>query len=371
MRSRSAPPFRVEPFGMAPDGRPVAMHTLANASGMEVCFLTLGGRIVSVRVPDRDGVLADVTPGYDSLADYLDDGCYFGALIGRCANRIANSRFVLDGTTYTLDPNDGPNLLHGGDDGFHHVVWSVEPFAGERCVGAVLTYASGAGEGGFPGKLSVRVTYTLTDDNELSFDYDAGTDAATLVNLTQHVYVNLAGHASGDILGHELTLLASRYLPVDDEIIPTGELRPVQGTPFDFREPRTIGADIPSRDAGRPIDGYDHCFVLDGGSPGIARLVARLYEPVSGRMLEIETTEPGLQLYSGGQLGNSLTGKNGKPYGRHGAVALETQHFPNSPNVPHFPSTILRPGSRYRSRTVYRFVTPSRLFQRLKLSGQL
>ena len=357
MRSGSAPSFRVEPFGIAPNGVPVEMHTLANASGMEMCFITLGGRIVSVKVPDRDGVPADVTPGYDTLAEYLDDECYFGALIGRYANRIAGGCFVLDGVSYALAPNDGPNVLHGGDDGFHHVVWGVEPFVGERRVGAVLTYASCAGEAGFPGNLSVRVTYTLTDDNELSFDYDAGTDAATPVTLTQHMYFNLAGHASGDILGHELTLLASRYLPVDDEIIPTGELRSVQGTPFDFRESRTIGADMPSPDAELRIDGYDHCFVLDEGTPGIERLVAGLYEPVSGRMLEINTTEPGLQLYSGGQLGNSRIGKNGRPYRRHGAVALETQHFPDSPNVAHFPSTILRPGSRYFSRTVYRFGT--------------
>jgi aldose 1-epimerase len=354
MLSGSAPPFRVEHFGVGPSG-PVEMHTLANASGMEVCFLTLGGIIVSVKVPDRDGVLADVTPGYDTLAEYLDDVCYFGAIIGRYANRIAGGRFALDGVEYALEPNDGPNLLHGGDAGFHRVLWSVEPFARDLEVGAVLAYTSPTGEGGFPGTLNVRVTYTLTDHNELCFDYAATTDAATPVNLTQHSYFNLGGHASGDILGHELTMLASRYLPVDDGIIPTGEMRPVEGTPFDFRKPRTIGAGILSRDDHLPIDGYDHSFVLDEGTPGVARLVARLREPTSGRTLDIETTEPGLQLYSGDQIANGLRGKDGKRYSRHGAVALETQHFPNSPNVPEFPSTILRPGREYLSRTVYRF----------------
>jgi aldose 1-epimerase len=360
MRSGSVNPLlRVQPFGVIPDGDAIELHTLANASGMEVCFLTLGGIIVSVKVPDRDGVLADVTPGYDTLGEYLHDRCYFGALVGRYANRIAGGRFVLDGTTYILAPNDGPNLLHGGAGGFHRVVWNAEPFAHDDSVGAVLTYTSPDGEEGFPGTLKVRVTYTLTDQNELCFDYAATTDAPTPVNLTQHSYFNLAGHASGDILDHQLTLFASCYLPVDDQIIPTGELRDVEGTPFDFRLPRTIGAGIRSRDDELPIDGYDHSFALDDGLASETRLVARLYEPGSGRVLEIETTEPGLQLYSGDQLGGGLTGKGGQPYDRHGAVALETQHFPNSPNVPEFPSTILRPGAEYASRTVYRFGTLS------------
>jgi aldose 1-epimerase len=356
MLSGSAlPPLRVDPFGVAPDGRSVEMHTLSNASGMEVRFLSLGGIIVSVKVPDRDGVHADVTPGYDTLEDYLADGDYFGALIGRYANRIAGGRFEVDGTTYTLAPNDGPNLLHGGAHGFHRALWNVEPFAGDDSVGAVLTYMSPAGEGGFPGTLNARVTYKLTDANELSFDYKATTDAATPVNLTQHLYFNLAGHAAGHIFDHRLTLRASRYLPVNDELIPTGELRPVEGTPFDFRAERAIGAGMDSSDALPPID-YDHTFVLDGDA-GSGRVVARLHEPGSGRVLEIETTEPGLQFYAGDQLGRSPSGKNGQPYIRHGAVALETQHFPDSPNEPHFPSTILRPGEEYSSRTVYRFGT--------------
>ncbi len=344
------------PFGVTPDGVPVEMYTLVNASGMEVCFLNLGGIVVAVKVHDRAGALADVSPGYDSLEAYLEDDSYFGALIGRYANRIAGGRFELDGTTYQLTPNDGPNLLHGGERGFHRAIWTVTPFIRDGAVGAVLAYTSPAGEGGFPGTLEVRVTYTLTDTHELWFDYSAVSDAATPVNLTQHTYFNLAGHAAGDILDHVLTLHASAYLPVDSQIIPTGEMRSVEGTPFDFRKPRTIGAGIRSRDAFLPIDGYDHSFVLDAAQvPGATRPAARLHEPVSGRVLEIETSEPGLQLYSGDQLGHGLTGKEGLPYVRHGALALETQHFPNSVNEPSFPSTILRPGAEYVSRTVYRF----------------
>lgn len=345
----------VSPFGFTAAGAPVEMHRLKNASGMEVCFLNFGGIIVTVKVPDRNGVFADVTPGYDSFEEYLDDTYYFGAIIGRYANRIADGRFMLDGVTYELEPNDGPNLLHGGEAGFNRALWTVEPFTKETSSGAVLGYTSPANRAGFPGTLSVSVTYTLTDENELCFDYAATTDKPTPVNLTQHSYFNLAGHSAGDILDDELSLLASCYLPVDERIIPTGELRAVEGTPFDFRVPRTIGARMRSRDALLPIDGYDHSFVLDKGAPGDVRLVARLYEPVSGRVLAIETTEPGLQLYSGDQLGGSPHGKGGQGYVRHGAVALETQHFPNSPNVPAFPSTILRPGEEYRSRTVYRF----------------
>jgi aldose 1-epimerase len=339
-----------------PDGQVVEMHTLTNAAGVEVGFLNLGGIICSVKVPDRRGVVADVTPGYDRLADYLSDTRYFGAIIGRYANRIARGRFVLDDVTYQLSTNDGRHHLHGGPGGFHRALWGVEPFANGCGVGAVLSHSSPAGEEGFPGTLDVRVTYTLTDENELRFDYAATTDHATPVNLTQHLYFNLAGHASGDILDHELTVNASSYLPVDAEIIPTGEIRPVHGTHFDFRSPRAIRADVDA-DGEHPFDGYDHSFVLDGPAGGVVRSVARLYEPRSGRSLEIETTEPGLQLYSGSQIGRGLNGKDGWHYGPNSALALETQHFPNSPNEERFPSTILRPGSEYRSRTIYRFAT--------------
>ena len=339
-----------------PDGQPVEMHTLTNAAGMEVAFLNLGGIIRAVKVPDRHGTLADITPGYDSLPDYLGDTHFFGAIIGRYANRIAGGRFVLDDVVYRLSTNDGPNHLHGGLGGFHRAIWNVEPFTNGAGVGAVLSYTSPAGEEGFPGTLDVRVTYTLTDDSELLFDYAATTDRATPVNLTQHSYFNLAGHASGDILDHELTVHASSYLPVDDQIIPTGEMRPVHGTHFDFRTPRAIRADVDARGE-PPVDGYDHNFVLDGVAPGVVRPAARLYEPRSGRSLEIETTEPGLQLYSGSRIGRGLNGKNGWHYGPNSSVALETQHFPNSPNESRFPSTILRPGSEYHSRTIYRFRT--------------
>ncbi len=322
---------------------------------MEVCFISLGGIISAVKVPDRCGVVVDVTPGYDTLDEYLHDGHYFGALVGRYANRIAFGRFELDGVRYTLPTNDGANLLHGGADGFHRAVWHVDPFVSDTVVGAVLSYTSPDGESGFPGTLHARVTYTLTDANELCVDYFATTDRATPVNLTQHSYFNLAGHGSGEILDHHLSLNASHYLPVDDEILPTGVLASVTGTPFDFRIARSIGSGMGTRDATLPIDGYDHSFVIDAGAAGVTRRAARLYEPVSGRTLEIDTTEPGLQLYSGDQLGGGLSGKEGRPYVRHGALALETQHFPNSVNVPAFPSTILRPGEEYRSRTLYRF----------------
>lgn len=354
MISGNAPPHASTPFGTTSAGHAVEMHTLTNASGMEVAFISLGGIINAVKVPDRAGVLADVTPGYDTLEEYLDDGCYFGALIGRYANRIASGRFEIDGVRYALPTNDGAHVLHGGASGLHRAVWCVDPFTSDTAVGAVLSYTSPDGEAGFPGALRVRVTYTLTDANELCFDYYATTNRATPVNLTQHSYFNLAGHGAGVILDHELSLNASHYLPVDDDIIPIGELTPVAGTPFDFRISRSIGSGIRTADAHLPIDGYDHSFAIDGAA-GVMRRAARLYEPASGRTMEIDTTEPGLQLYSGDQLGGGLSGKDGQPYVRHGALALETQHFPNSVNVPAFPSTILRPGEEYRSRTVYRF----------------
>lgn len=333
------------PFGITPAGHAVGMHTLTNPSGMEVSFLSLGGIITAVKVPDRRGVVADVTPGYDTLGEYLEDRHYFGALVGRYANRIAAGRFELDGVRHALPANDGANVLHGGADGFHRAVWRVEPFVRDTHVGAVLSYSSPDGEAGFPGRLDASVRYTLTEANELCFEYAATADRATPVNLTQHLYVNLAGHDAGDILDHQLSLDASHYLPVDEALIPLGDLTPVAGTPFDFRISRSIG--------GGPS--YDHCYALDGGAAGAMRRAARLYEPDLGRTLEIDTTEPGLQLYCGGQLGRGLRGKGGRPYVRHGALALETQHFPNSLNIPTFPSTILRPGEVFRSRSVYRF----------------
>jgi aldose 1-epimerase len=329
-------------------------YLLRNANGMTVRFIPYGGSVVSIDVPDRHGALRDVVLGYDALAGYENDHRYLGALIGRYANRIARGRFTLDGRVHTVTINDGPNHLHGGRRGFNKVPWDVTPFEG--ATGALLTYTSVTGDEGYPGTLSASVMLTLTDDNALVFEYAAITDEPTPVNLTHHGYFNLAGHDAGDVRAHELTIAASRFTPVDSELIPTGELRDVTGTPFDFRVPRLIGAalDVPDEQLGLG-NGFDHNFVLDRSSEdeGLA-FAARLYEPASGRVLEIHTTEPGLQFYSGVALAG-VGGKDGVVYGANAGVALETQHFPDSPNQSAFPSTILRPGEGYTSRTVYRF----------------
>ncbi len=340
-------------FGTLPTGELVEMHTLSNASGMEVSFIDLGGIITSVKVPDRNGVIADLTPGYDTLDAYVGDPRCFGALIGRYANRIENARFELDGVAYVLPANAGNHQLHGGLAGFNSAVWKVAPFTRDGAMGAALTHVSPAGDGGYPGTLHVRVTYTLTSANELVFDYEATTDAATPVNLTQHVYFNLAGHCAGDIRDHELSIAATRYLVVDDDVIPTGQLAQVEGTHFDFRATRPVQATGGAPDEPPFVD-YDHCFALDGVA-GTLRPAARLRHAPSGRTLEIETTEPGLQLYAGAYLAGGPVGKGGVRYQAHTSLALETQHFPNSPNEPRFPSTILRPADTFRSRSVYRF----------------
>jgi len=352
-------PFVTEaPFGTTPEGETVDVYTLTNAQGMAVRVMTYGGVILSLKVPDRDGHLDDVVLGYDDLDGYLRESPYFGALIGRYGNRIGGARFALDGATYALAANNGANHLHGGLRGFDKVVWDAESFATDDAVGVRLSRTSPDGEEGYPGNLSVEVTYTLTDANELSFAYRATTDAATPVNLTQHSYFNLAGDGSGDVLGHRLTLFADRYTPVDAGLIPTGELAPVEGTPFDFRTPHAIGARI---GADHPQiafgGGYDHNFVLSRGdvAPGELTLAARVEEPATGRTLEVRTTEPGIQFYSGNFLDGSLVGKGGVAYGHRFGFCLETQHFPDSPNQPAFPSTILRPGEEYRSLTVLRF----------------
>jgi aldose 1-epimerase len=329
-------------------------YLLRNANGMTVRFIAYGGSVVSIDVPDRHGALRDVVLGYDALAGYENDRRYLGALIGRYANRIARGRFTLDGRAHTVTINDGPNHLHGGRRGFNKVPWDVTPF--DEGIGALLTYTSVTGDEGYPGTLSASVMLTLTDDNALVFDYAAITDEPTPVNLTHHGYFNLAGHDAGDVRAHELTIAASRYTPVDAELIPTGELRDVTGTPFDFRVPRSIGAalDVPDEQL-RLGNGFDHNFVLDRSSDDEElAFAARLYEPTSGRVLEIHTTEPGLQFYSGVALAG-VGGKGGVVYGANAGVALETQHFPDSPNQSAFPSTILRPGEGYTSRTIYRF----------------
>ena len=335
----------------------MTLFTLTNARGMEVRFASVGGVILSVQVPDRNGAMADVVLGYDAPDDYQTDRYYFGAIVGRYANRIANGAFSIDGHAYALAKNDGPNHLHGGIRGFHRAEWIVEPFTDVARSGAVLSRLSPAGEEGYPGNLQVAVTYTLTDRNELIFDYLATTDAPTPVNLTQHSYFNLAGHDRGDILGHQLTLNASRFTPVNATLIPTGALRAVVGTPFDFTATHAIGARIDVADEQLQFGhGYDHNFVIDRAAATTLTLAARVAEPSSGRMLEVHTTEPGIQLYTGNWLDGSMPGKRGHAYGRRCGLALETQHFPDSPNQEQFPPTILRPGEEYRSRTVYRFM---------------
>lgn len=345
------------PFGRMPDGRPVERFTLRNPQGVEVQAITYGGIITSLRTPDRNGMMADIVLGFDTLEPYLAGTPYFGAIIGRYGNRIAGGHFELDGETYRLATNNGPNHLHGGNVGFDKVLWAGEPFQSDTAVGVTFTYTSPDGEEGYPGRLDVRVTYTLTDGNDLVFDYHATTDAATPVNLTQHSYFNLAGEGSGTILGHELSIRASHYTPVDSTLIPTGEIAPVEGTPFDFREPRPIGEGIDADDPQIHMGpGYDHNFVLDRTGDGL-QLAARVVEPTTGRTLEIRTREPGIQFYSGNFLDGSLTGKAGHPYQLRSGFCLETQHYPDSPNQPSFPSTILRPGEEYSTRTVLTFGT--------------
>ena len=346
---------RREPFGQLPTGPGIDVYTLTNANGMAVRVLTYGGILQAIRVPDRSGQVADVVLGYDALAGYLGDSPYFGAVIGRYGNRIAGGTFTLDGRVYRLATNNGSNHLHGGAIGFDKVVWGAEPFQRDREGGGVLTHTSPDGDEGYPGTLVTRVTYTLTDGNELIVDYQATTDRATPVNLTLHSYFNLAGDGARDVLGHELEISADRFTPVDSTLIPTGALTPVAGTPFDFHTPVALGARIDEPDAQlRAGKGYDHNFVLNRPGPGLF-LAARVFEPTTGRTLEVRTTEPGLQFYSGNVLDGTIRGKGGTVYGRRSGFCLETQHFPDSPNQAAFPLTILRPGEQYRSRTVYTF----------------
>ena len=341
-----------ESFGTTTSGTPVTLYTLTNASGMQAKISTFGGAVVSLTAPDRDGNYADVVHGYDDLAGYERDSNYFGALIGRYGNRIGGAAFTLDGTAYTLPKNDSSNSLHGGPNGFNKQVWSAEEVPGQEAA-VKLSYLSADGEAGYPGNLQVTVTYTLTNDDALRIDYEATTDKKTVVNLTNHSYFNLAG--TGDILNHELMIAADRFTPVDRGLIPTGELRPVEGTPFDFTTATAIGARINADDEQINFGGgYDHNWVLNSGGGSLA-LAATLYDPASGRFMEVETTEPGIQFYSGNFLNGRATGKNGVAYAKRSALCLETQHFPDSPNKPDFPSTVLNPGDTYRTTTVYRF----------------
>lgn len=343
--------IKKEIFGYLPDGQAIEAYLLTNSHGLKAKIMTYGATLISLEVPDRKGQMADIVLGHKELEGYLkrETNPYFGATVGRYANRIAKGKFILDGIEYYLATNDGPNHLHGGLKGFDRVVWKAETFEEERAVGLRFSYLSPDGEEGYPGNLNCTVIYRLTEDNELRLDYEATTDKATPVNLTHHSYFNLAGEGQGTILEHELMINADYYTPVNAELIPTGEISPVKGTPFDFTVPKPIGLEIDQVQGG-----YDHNFVLRESESSL-KLAARLFEPVSGRLLEIYTTEPGLQFYSGNFLDGSIKGKSGRPYQKHAGLCLETQHFPDSPNRPHFPSTVLRQGEKYISTTVHRF----------------
>ncbi len=341
------------PFGTI-DGRSITLYTLTNSHGMEVQAMNYGGIIVSIRVPGRSGQLADVVLGHDTLEGYRPNPPYFGAIVGRYANRIANGTFTLDGKTYTLPKNDGPNTLHGGTTRtFDKVVWDAEPLKDRT--GLAFSYFSKDGDDGFPGNLRVKVTYTLTNANALEIDDEATTDKATPINVSQHSYFNLAGAGNGDILNHEIMINADRFTPVDKNLIPTGELRPVKDTPLDFTTSTRIGARIDQNYEQLVLaHGYDHNFVINRKGAGLV-LAARVYEPSTGRVLEVSTTQPAVQFYTGNFLDGTITGKEGHVYQRRYGFCLETQHFPDSPNHPSFPNTILRPGETFQQKTVFKF----------------
>ncbi len=350
---RSVSVVTKQPFGKTRDGTPVDLYVLRNSKGMEAGICNYGGIVVWLKVPDKHGKLGDVVLGYDHLDGYLTNNPYFGCLVGRYGNRIANGQFTLDGVKYQLAKNDGPNHLHGGLKGFDKVVWSAKSYLTPDGPALELEYLSPDGEEGYPGNLSVKAIYTVTEDNALRVDFTATTDKPTICNLTHHSYFNLAG--KGDILGHVVMMPAERFTPVDSTLIPTGELRPVAGTPFDFRKPTAIGARINQDDEQLKFGkGYDHNWVYDK-PPGKLTLLARVTEPTSGRVMEVWSTEPGLQFYSGNFLDGTITGKGGWVYQfRHG-FCMEPQHYPDSPNKPHFPSTVLRPGQVYRNTIIYKF----------------
>ncbi|HZM04713.1 MAG TPA: aldose epimerase family protein [Candidatus Saccharimonadales bacterium] len=339
------------PFGHALDGTPVEIYTLRNANGVEARICTYGGILVSFKGPDRDGKMGDVVLGYDTLDGYLTNSPYFGALIGRYGNRIAKGKFTLDGVAYTLVTNNYPNALHGGTKGFDKVVWNAKVDGSSL----VLSYLSKDGEEGYPGNLNVKVVYTLMPDNGLDVQYLATTDKDTVLNLTQHSYFNLAGH--GDVLSHKVFIDADKFTPVDATLIPTGELKPVEGTPFDFRQPTAIGERIGQDDPQLKFgNGYDHNYVLNHPM-GHLDLIARVTDPSSGRVLEVLSTSPGLQFYSGNFLDGTIVGKNGQTYQFRNAFAMEPQHFPDSPNQPNFPTVELKPGEVYHNEIIFRLTT--------------
>ncbi len=352
---QEAQTMKRETFGKTLDGREVFVTTLKNRTGIEARITNYGGIILSLLVPDRTGKTEDVVLGYESLRDYLKETPYFGALIGRYGNRIGKGKFTLNGVEYSLATNDGPNHLHGGLKGFDKVVWEVNEQASVPGRSLVLTYRSKDGEEGYPGNLDVKVVYALNDSNELKIQYEAKTDKPTVVNLTNHSYFNLEGAGKGDILAHELFIDADRFTPVGPGLITTGEIRPVRGTPMDFTTPTAIGARIREEYEQLKLGGgYDHNWVLNRHDAGLV-LAARVYEKSSGRVMEVLTTEPGLQFYSGNFLNGTNIGKGSRAYEYRFGFCLETQHFPDSPNRPEFPSTVLNPGQLYSTSTVYRF----------------
>lgn len=349
-----APQVSQSVFGTMPDGVVINLYTLSNSNDVEVGIINYGGIIQSIRIPDA-GNKQDVALGFDNLQDYIDKSPYFGCITGRYANRIAKGKFMLDSIEYQLDLNNGPNSLHGGFKGFDKQVWKAEDFSSDSVAGVILTYLSPDGDQGYPGNLDVSVTYTLNNQNELRIDYNARTDKKTVVNLTNHSYFNLDNGGQSDILDHQLKIIADSFTPTDETLIPSGEIIPVEATPMDFTSFKTIGENLDT--SYRPIaiaGGYDHNYVLSSGGGELA-LVAVVKEPDSGRKMEVFTTEPGIQFYSGNFLDGSITGKNGAVYHKNHGFCLETQHFPDSPNQPEFPSTVLNPGENYSSTTIYRF----------------
>lgn len=354
MNADAATRIERRPFGKTANGEAFELFTLTRPGAPRVAVTNWGGYVVSIVAPDRAGRTADVTLGYADATGYAADRAYLGSIVGRYANRIARGRFELDGKGYTLAANNGPNALHGGPSGFHKRLWTARVTGGPDGDALELLYVSRDGEEGYPGTVTAKVVYSLRSDGGLVIDYTATTDAPTIVNLTNHAYFNLAGEGEGTILGHRMQIEADAFTPVDATLIPTGEVRPVEGTPFDFRRPVAIGERIDATDEQlKAGGGYDHNYVLRGRA-GQLRLAARVVEPGSGRALEVYTTEPGLQFYSGNFLDGSITGKSGRPYPRRGAFCLEAQHFPDSPNQPTFPQVVLRPGQTYRQTTVYR-----------------
>lgn len=340
-------------FGTTRNGETVTLYTLTNNQGMVVKIMNYGATITSIQTPDKNNTIEEVTLGFDSLQSYLAGHPFFGNVVGRYGNRIAKGKFTLEGQEYTLATNNGPNHLHGGLQGFDKKVWTAEPLPSDSTASLRLTYLSPDMEEGYPGNLTATVTYTLNNNNELIVDYQATTDKPTVVNLTNHTYFNLTGKTKSDILNHEVMLNADRFVPVDRTLIPTGELRPVEGTPFDFRTPTTVGSRINDTDQQLEFGiGYDHCWVLNGSG---MKLAASVYEPESGRYLEVFTEEPGIQFYSGNFLDGSLTGRGNVVYNQRYGLCLETEHFPDSPNQPEFPTTVLNPGETYETQTIFKF----------------